>query len=104
MSDATLTEIQTNWKSPTPHPLQALKDQYDKLCAQRDATYAEAQPYEDQLTEVNAQIDALSHRQKELTVKIETIWGGPAWIALKKQIAALAKALGAPGGILAVKR
>lgn len=87
----------------TPHPLQGLKDQYDKLCAQRDAKYVEAQPYEDQLTDINTQIDKLQIRQRELANQIETIWGGPSWISLKKQIAALAKALGAPGGILAVK-
>lgn len=86
-----------------PHPLQGLKDQYDKLCADRDATYAKVQPLEDELTAVNAQAEQLQLRALELAGKIEAGWGGASWLAKKKQIAALAKALSAPGGLLAVK-
>lgn len=83
------------------HPLQGLKDQYDKLCKQRDDTYAKAQPLEDELDKVNAEMEVLRSRAADLAAQIETVWGGASWIALKKQIAAIARALSAPNGLLA---
>jgi hypothetical protein len=86
------------------HPLQGLKDQYDQLCAKRDAKYAEVQPLEDELAATNAAVEQLQLKAADLAKQIEDAWGGAAWITLKKQIAVLAKGLGAPGGILAVKK
>lgn len=83
------------------HPLQGMKDQYDLLCKQRDETYAKVQPLEDELTAVNAQIAVLQEKAFSLASQIEAGWGGASWISLKKQIGALAKALSAPGGVLA---
>jgi uncharacterized protein involved in exopolysaccharide biosynthesis len=84
------------------HPLQGLKDQYDKLCAQRDDAYAKARPLEDRLTAVNVRIAELNAEATALASQIEDIWG-PSWLSLKKQIGVLAKALSAKDGLLAVK-
>ena len=85
------------------HPLQGLKDQYEQLCAERDRRYAVVQPLEDELTLVNAEIAEKQKRAHELAAQIEAGWGGEQWLIIKKQIAALARALGAPGGLLATK-
>lgn len=83
------------------HPLQGVRDQYDKLCAQRDAKYAKVQRLEDELARVNAERDALRVKAGEIAAQIDRELGGSAWLQLKKQIAALARALSAPNGILA---
>jgi len=85
-----------------PHPLQGFKDQYDLLCAQRDALYAKVQPLEDELTAVNAQAEVARLKAAELASQIDATLG-QGFIALKKQIGALARVLSAPGGLLATK-
>lgn len=79
------------------HPLQSVKDHYDKLCAERDATYAKVDPLEKELDKVNAEIGALQAKANDLAAKIEEGWGGAAWIAKKKEIAKLARALSGSG-------
>ena len=79
------------------HPLQSVKDHYDKLCAERDATYAKVDPLEKELNKINAEIGALQAKANAFAAKIEDSWGGAGWISKKKEIAKLARALSGSG-------
>ena len=65
--------------------------------AERDATYAKVQSLEDELDKTNAEIAALQDKAASLAAKIEDGWGGAAWVAKKKEIAKLARALSGSG-------
>ena len=68
---------------------------YYELCDLRDAVYAQVQPLEDELAGLNAQIEQLQIRAREVAAQIEAGWG-PNWLALKKEIANLGGDLGRP--------
>lgn len=71
----------------------ALIATYYKLCDARDAVYAEAAPIEAQLAAASAKVIAAQAEEAKLAREVEAAWG-PEWLALKKEIASLAKALG----------
>jgi uncharacterized coiled-coil DUF342 family protein len=66
---------------------------YAELCAQRDAVNAANAPHEAELDQVNAQINALQERAMSVAAAIDAARGGANWLALKREIATLAKAL-----------
>lgn len=65
---------------------------YVELCAIRDKVNAKNVPLEEQLTLVNAEIEVLRLKAEALAAKIDSNRGGEAWIRLKRDIGALAKA------------
>ena len=68
---------------------------YYELCDLRDAVYGQVQPLEDELAGLNAQIEQLQIRAREVAAEIEAGWG-PNWLPLKKEIASLGRELGTP--------
>lgn len=67
---------------------------YHELCAQRDATYAKSAPVQAQLDAANAECDAARLKAARLSAEIDAIWGGAAWLDMKKEIADIARFLG----------
>lgn len=65
----------------------------DELCATRDQVNAENAPLEAQLTEVNAQAEALRVQAQRLADQIDDNRGRALWIAMKSEIRVLSKAL-----------
>lgn len=65
----------------------------DELCATRDRVNAANAPLEAQLTEVNAQAEALRVKAQALADQIDDNRGRGLWIAMKREIRFLAKAL-----------
>lgn len=70
-----------------------LVDAYYALCDQRDATYAKAAPVEAELAKASAAVQAAQAVESDLACQVEAIWG-PDWLALKREIANLARSLG----------
>ena len=68
---------------------------YYRLCDLRDRVYAQLQPLEDELADLNAQIEQLQIRAREVAAQIEAGWG-PNWLPLKKELASLGRELGTP--------
>jgi uncharacterized coiled-coil DUF342 family protein len=71
---------------------------YAELCALRDALNAEAAPLQAQLDEANTRCEAARAEAAALAEQIEQVWGKEKWIALKKEIGVLAKALSGKRG------
>lgn len=67
----------------------------DELCATRDRVNAANAPIEAQLAEVNAQAEALRVQAQRLADQIDDNRGRELWIAMKREIRTLAKALAA---------
>ena len=67
---------------------------YYELCDLRDARYAEAEPLEEKLAAANARCEAARVEANALAAEIEAVWGGEAWLALKKEIADIARFFG----------
>jgi hypothetical protein len=72
----------------------ALARRYHELCDLRDARYAEAAPLEAKLDAANARCEAARVEALELAAKVEAVWGGESWLALKKEIADIARFFG----------
>lgn len=70
----------------------ALVAKYYELCDQRDAVYAKARPVESALAAQSAVVQAEQAKEAALAAEVEAIWG-PNWIALKKEIADIARTL-----------
>jgi uncharacterized coiled-coil DUF342 family protein len=68
-------------------------EHYYSLCDRRDALYKKVQPLEDELTKVNAEVIKLQDKQRELSEKIDDGLGRGSFIALKREIAMIAKFL-----------
>lgn len=75
-----------------PTKEEAARRYYD-LCDQRDAAYARAAPIEATLAEANARCEAARLEAGELAAEVEAAWG-PDHLALKTEIAGLARFLG----------
>lgn len=71
----------------------SMKARYTALCEQRDATNARVAPLLAQREELAVQADALTQEAKSLSAQIDAIRGGESWLAMKKEIGMLAKAL-----------
>lgn len=67
---------------------------YHQLCELRDATYAKSAPVQAQLDAANAECEAARLKAAQLSAEIDAIWGGPAWLEMKKEIADIARFLG----------
>lgn len=67
------------------------------MCKERDATYAKVSALEAKLDAANAEVAAAQAKAAALAAQIEEGWGGAAWIAKKKEIAKLARALSGSG-------
>lgn len=72
---------------------QKLVDQYFALCDQRDAAYKRAAPFEEKLREAIAATRKAQALEMELAAKVEKAWGAE-HLALKKEIASIARSLG----------
>lgn len=79
------------------HPLQNVKDNYDKLCAERDAIYSKVAGLEARLDVANSKAEAARLEAAEYAKQIEEAWGGASWLSKKKEIATLARALSGSG-------
>lgn len=66
-----------------------------ELCTARDQVNAANAPLEVQLAEVNAQAEALRVKAQAIADQIDDNRGRASWIAMKREIATLSKALGA---------
>ncbi len=66
---------------------------YDELCALRDEVNEKNAPLEAQLDAANAEAEAARLRAQELADQIDDNRGRALWIAMKKEIGVLAKAL-----------
>lgn len=71
----------------------SLQQQYDDLCAKRDAVNALNAPLEAQLAAVCAEAEALRIRAAEIAAMIDANRGGEAWLELKRDIRILAPAM-----------
>lgn len=67
---------------------------YHELCAQRDATYAKSAPLQAELDAANAECEAARQKAAALSAQIDAVWGGAAWLDMKKEIADIARFLG----------
>lgn len=85
-----------------PYPLQSLKDQFDVLVAKRDEINAKSEHLKAAIEVNNLKIETLRLENEKLLAEISEVRGGDqVWFDLKRHIAVLAKALGAPNGLLA---
>lgn len=78
-----------------------LKARYDELCAKRDSVYAEQAALEAQLDVLNAEAESARIKAAAVAAEIDKIFVANNWIALKKEIALIAKTLSKPNGPLA---
>ena len=70
-----------------------MAERYAELCALRDSVNAEIAPIQAQLDEANARAEQARVQAAELAAQIDSLWGREKWVALKKEIGVLAKAL-----------
>lgn len=70
-----------------------LVDRYYELCDRRDALYEEMEPLEEELTRVNAQIEARRIDAERIAKQIDQILVREKFIDLKKEIAQIASYL-----------
>lgn len=68
-------------------------ERYAELCALRDAVNAANAPIEAALAEVVSQMETLRVQAEKLAAEIDDSRGREKWIALKKEIGVLAKAM-----------
>ena len=66
---------------------------YYRLCDLRDSVNAKVKPLQAKLDEACAVTIAAQEKERAIAAEIEAVWG-PDWIALKKQIADLARSIG----------
>ncbi len=69
------------------------KARYEELCALRDSVNEKNAPLEEQLTAANAEAEAARVRAHALAEQIDANRGNALWLAMKKEIGILAKAL-----------
>lgn len=65
-----------------------------ELCDQRDALYAKAQPLEDELDKANVECEQARLRAEKIASQIDTVLGRDKFLALKREIAQIARYLG----------
>lgn len=69
-------------------------DRYFELCDKRDAVNATVEPLQRQLDIAVANAQEAKAKADALALQISQLRGGQEWLDLKKEIAALARALG----------
>lgn len=67
---------------------------YRALCAHRDSVNAKNAPLEAELAKLNEQAEAFRVKANAVAAKIDANRGGEKWLALKKEIAFIARGLG----------
>jgi outer membrane murein-binding lipoprotein Lpp len=72
---------------------QELKDRYAQLCKQRDAVNAKVAPLQAKLDAAHARINAAQADAVKIKAEIDALRGGEDWLALKKEIGVLARAV-----------
>lgn len=77
-----------------PITRELLKARYDELCAQRDATNERLAPLKAELIAAADEAEVYRVKAEAVSKRLSEARGGMAWIALKKEIGLLAKALG----------
>ena len=87
--------MNTTLNTYTEEPVLASKmpERYAALCGLRDHIYAATAPLQAELDAANAECEAARVKAAGIANQIEVIWGREKWIALKKEIGVLAKAL-----------
>lgn len=70
-----------------------MAERYAELCALRDSVNAAAAPIQAQLDAANARAEQARVEAAGLAAQIDDLWGREKWVALKKEIGVLAKAL-----------
>lgn len=70
-----------------------MQERYDELCALRDKVNAANAPLELQLDDANKKANAAREAAEAIAMRIDSNRGNERWIALKKEIGVLAKAL-----------
>lgn len=81
-------------KTAAPDPLAFYRARYVALCAERDATNAAVAADLKELEDANAVAIAANQRCLEIAKRISDKRGGRQWLALKKEIGVLARAVG----------
>lgn len=79
----------------------AMLTRYNELKAKVEEVYKKNEPLEEALAKANADAEAARLRAVEIAAEIDTNFGGQSWLALKKEVALLARNLGRPNGPLA---
>lgn len=82
-----------NTYEETPVLASKMGERYAELCALRDKVSAAAAPLQVKLDDANARCEAARVEAAEIAEQIEQVWGKEKWIALKKEIGVLARAL-----------
>lgn len=82
---------------------QAMLEAYSKLVAQRDEKNADVASLQDALDKANVEAHKAREKAEKLALAISEAKGGQEWLALKTNIATLARALGGRDGVLASK-
>lgn len=80
-------------KTPQQSPVDVMREEYERLCQQRDTVNERTAPLQRRLDAVNANIQALSVEAERVAAEIQAVRGGESWLHLKKQIGVMAKAL-----------
>jgi len=73
---------------------EVLRARYKELCAKRDKTNEELAPLKKELEIANLEAEKTRLKATEIAEKISKARDGMEWIAMKKEIGMLAKALG----------
>lgn len=73
-----------------PTPL----EKYYAMCDLRDATYEKVKPLRAELESLNSQVLLAQEKANAKAAEISAALGGKDWVALKKEIAQLARSLG----------
>ena len=76
--------------------MKIIQDRYAELCAQRDAINAANAPLEVELEKANAAAARAQLAATAIAAQIDDNRGRAAWLDLKREIAALARALSRP--------
>lgn len=92
MTDPTAQIRATAGKTDT---MDAVRARYAQLCALRDAANKKAESVQKKLDQANERAETARREATQFAAEIQNIrGGGEAWLALKREIAQLARILG----------
>jgi len=77
-----------------PYSMEALRAEYERACAERDATLKRVAPLQEFATTTANEAEAARVRSMQAKQALIDARGGPAWFELKHRIGRLAKLLG----------
>lgn len=73
--------------------IESMKARYTELCARRDAVNKQNEPLEEKLDAQNAVVTKEQTKAHAIAAEIDVNRGGEEWLALKKELGMLARAL-----------